>query len=404
MKKVMIRFNIFFNFFCLLLWSTQLNAAVDPLFNRYVAIGDSITHGFQSGSVDETRQPSAYPALLAQLMQTEFNQPLLKFPGYLLNIEDIGHNTLYWWQYYYALIGGQRTDRFKQQTKLNSFGITGADITTIQQTPRPSDNLFEKLGYRFFTLVLGEQSASSSALDQALARQPTFLTIWIGNNDILSAALWTDPSKVTKLDLFSQQFQHLVDRVKQTPSIRGVAIATIPDVASVAYLQETDSPHVPPHSLAAFWNVQVATGDDVLDPEEIKTIRQQSRKINEIIRKTAMANGWALFDAEQAFEEIIAQGYILRDAQGKPTDRVISADYLGALFSLDGVHPSTTGHAVIANYFSRAINETYGTKLGLIDEYAASQADTLYQNPYDPREFINGWEWRIIQFVLTLFM
>jgi len=51
------------------------------MFERYVALGDSITHGFQSGAVDETRQNIAYGCLLADKMNTPFNLPL---PSFLL--------------------------------------------------------------------------------------------------------------------------------------------------------------------------------------------------------------------------------------------------------------------------------------------------------------------------------
>lgn len=379
-----------------------LQAAVDPLFERYVAIGDSITHGFQGGAVDESRQQAIYPVLLAELMQTEFNVPKVKFPGYLVNLEDVGKGTIQWWQYYYVLVGGVRTDRYQQQSTLNNFAITGSDISTIQEKPAKSEDVFDYLGNRLFHLVLGEQG--ESAVEQALARNPTFLTLWVGNNDVLSTALWTDPAKMTPVDVFTAQMNQLVARIKQTPTLKGVAIATVPDVASIAYLQETNDPDVPPRSLAAFWNVDISTEGDVLDPNEIVLIRERAKTINEVIRNVATTNGWALFDAERVFNEVIEQGYILHDAQGNPTNRVISSEYLGALFSLDGVHPSITGHAVIANYFSKAINQTYGTQLGLIDEYAASEKDSLYGEPYDPRGFIHSWEWHVIQFVLSLFM
>lgn len=39
-----------------------------------------------SGAVDETRQNTAYGCLLADKMNTPFNLPLLKFPGYLVNM------------------------------------------------------------------------------------------------------------------------------------------------------------------------------------------------------------------------------------------------------------------------------------------------------------------------------
>ena len=44
-----------------------------------------------------------------------------------------------------------------------------------------------------------------------------------------------------------------------------------------------------------------------------------------------------------------------------------SADFItGGLFSFDGVHPSNTGHAVVANEFIKVINEKYNASIPLV--------------------------------------
>ncbi len=35
----------------------------------------------------------------------------------------------------------------------------------------------------------------------------------------------------------------------------------------------------------------------------------------------------------------------------------------GAAFSLDGVHPTPKGYAIVGNYFIRAINQNFGSTL-----------------------------------------
>ncbi|MBT5231331.1 MAG: hypothetical protein HOM11_13770 [Methylococcales bacterium] len=60
--------------FILLTFSQPLLAAESPLFTKYIAIGDSLTQGMQGTSADETRQPDAYPALLANVMSTQYTQ------------------------------------------------------------------------------------------------------------------------------------------------------------------------------------------------------------------------------------------------------------------------------------------------------------------------------------------
>jgi hypothetical protein len=43
---------------------------------------------------------------------------------------------------------------------------------------------------------------------------------------------------------------------------------------------------------------------------------------------------------------------------------VYTADYIsGGLFSLDGVHPSSRGYAIVANQFISILNSKYGTSI-----------------------------------------
>src|SRR5262249_15050729 len=41
----------------------------------------------------------------------------------------------------------------------------------------------------------------------------------------------------------------------------------------------------------------------------------------------------------------------------------LTTEFLGGLFSLDGVHPTMTAHALITNYFVDTINSFYGTRI-----------------------------------------
>src|SRR5205809_3084518 len=54
---------------------------VDPLFDRYVSVGNSITAGFQSGGINDSTQLQSYAVLLAQAMHSPFFVPSLTKPG-----------------------------------------------------------------------------------------------------------------------------------------------------------------------------------------------------------------------------------------------------------------------------------------------------------------------------------
>src|SRR5215217_9510805 len=54
---------------------------VDPIFRNYVAIGNSITAGYQSGGINDSTQRQSYAVLLARAMGTRFAYPSLAMPG-----------------------------------------------------------------------------------------------------------------------------------------------------------------------------------------------------------------------------------------------------------------------------------------------------------------------------------
>src|SRR2546428_2539024 len=57
------------------------NTPVDPLFDRYVSMGTSITAGVQSARVNDSTQPQSDAGLLARAMRSPLFSPLLYKPG-----------------------------------------------------------------------------------------------------------------------------------------------------------------------------------------------------------------------------------------------------------------------------------------------------------------------------------
>jgi hypothetical protein len=51
--------------------------------------------------------------------------------------------------------------------------------------------------------------------------------------------------------------------------------------------------------------------------------------------------------------------------------------FLGGAFSLDGVHPTNTGYAVIANQFITTLNQQRGTNIPLVDINLVASTDPL---------------------------
>ena len=97
----------------------------------------------------------------------------------------------------------------------------------------------------------------------------------------------------------------------------------------------------------------------VLIPTEVTEIQTATDAYNVTIQNAATNNNLAFVDAKSFMNQLTssagytANGYTL-------TNTYVT----GGAFSLDGIHPSPRGYALIANLFSQAINAKYGSNFG----------------------------------------
>jgi hypothetical protein len=88
----------------------------------------------------------------------------------------------------------------------------------------------------------------------------------------------------------------------------------------------------------------------------------------------------ALVDMFTLFDALRATGVDL-DGDGRVD---LAAGYLGGVFSLDGIHPTRTADALIANAFIAAINARFAQNIPLADVVAVSQRDPLVHHALEP--------------------
>src|SRR5262249_57565965 len=85
-------------------------------------------------------------------------------------------------------------------------------------------------------------------------------------------------------------------------------------------------------------------------------IRGETGQFNYIIASEALYRRAALVDVHGLFQCAAARGIVAGDRQ-------LTTDFLGGLFSLDAVHPTRTGYAVLANAFIHAIQLRFDTRI-----------------------------------------
>ncbi|GAA3947060.1 SGNH/GDSL hydrolase family protein [Hymenobacter algoricola] len=102
----------------------------------------------------------------------------------------------------------------------------------------------------------------------------------------------------------------------------------------------------------------------VLDDAEQPLVLTATTAFNDALKSKANAKGLAIFDANAFFAQIAATGFAINGT-------VNTAGFIsGNLFSLDGVHPTPRGYAVIANEMISVINAKYGSTLQSVNPNA----------------------------------
>jgi hypothetical protein len=200
------------------------NAARGGMFNSYVAIGNSITAGYMSGGIIDSTQRRSYAFLLAQSMGTKFAYPSLAGRGCAPLI------TSFLTQARPAGTTGATCDLRSAASAndvLNNLGVPGA--WSYDPTSRSSAT-----SNALTTLFLG----GMSQVQRARLANPTFASIWIGNNDVLGPASTgcttaatgcpVPLSAITSDAAFQVNYNAIIDSLQiGNPGLKGVLVGVV---------------------------------------------------------------------------------------------------------------------------------------------------------------------------------
>jgi len=389
--------------------------ARDARMRRLVVVGDSLLAGFSSGGFvtrGHAGQVDSAPAFLARRAGVSFPQPLMSNPGVpsQLMIVDANGNG--------QLDPGdvRRTtesigSRARPIRRVRNLAVPGEDSRSVFDTISPTviarqlfhgNDVDGRDVLKF--LILGVPPQSDSVSQITLARdelRPSFLMIWLGNNDVLDMATETSPDAVT-LDpsVFGQRFSRMLDQLADTGA--GMAVANLPDVTGIAALRHAGTEVT--SCRQADGTTRAVASDDllsinmprsqlpvppctaVLGPTERDLARAKilafNAEIATAIAQTEQQRGVqiATVDMFTLFDQFRTQGVDV-DGNGTPD---LTTGYLGGVFSLDGIHPTRTGNALIANAFISAINQRFGDNISPVNVARISTRDPLVNNSFRP--------------------
>ena len=356
-------------------------APVDPLFERYVAIGNSITAGFQSGGISDATQRASFAALIARQARAPYAYASLGTgcPEPIASLTEALSGPI---------DGTCRASGIPGRKQLNNVAVPGADSFDPTAMVPSGDPLT--------TLILD----GKNQVEKALEATPSLVTIWIGNNDVLDAAVLGALTSAlpTAVPVFVDNYARMVNRLiaggVENGVLIGVADVTrIPLLVHASALQngslrfalnlaagETVVIHasctgssalvslaivaaiatgVHPPTIACSPTADPSVGSAfILDVAEQSALRMAVTEYNSYISAKADSIGFAYFDPNPMLEAARGRG----DIPAIP-DVTNFAQPFGPLFSVDGIHPSNGGHVLIANALIDVIAAEYGVRL-----------------------------------------
>jgi len=197
-------------------------------FSSYVSVGNSLTAGFQSNALYESAQKYSYPNLLAhQLRAKDFEQPLISDPGIgspgRIELTNLENSTTR-----YNTNQGQPINTGIGHP-YNNLGVPGIKVDAYQNAP--SNN-------PFYPLIVNNgnpQSPLSNIQAAVQELQPTFVTFWLGNNDILDYVTSGGLRAFTNPVDFQNQYVSAIAQIHGLESSPKILVLNIPSVASIPF-------------------------------------------------------------------------------------------------------------------------------------------------------------------------
>lgn len=325
--------------------SAGANVEVGAEKMAYAALGDSLTAGVQSAGLTAAGQYAAYPSVVARLTDVRFGVPATR----------LGCPV--------PMGGGLQPgscERVVAGVHGSNFAIPGArvrDLYTTRGSETDSD-----LARRIYGLILGP---SQTQVEAAVKSQPSYLTLWIGSNDALTAVTEGDPNLVTPPEEFETHYRRVLEALRPTGA--KMLLLTVPDVTRVPLMStgavlfdkgvaEADcqgSENRLPLTAFLIGQRLSCQTPAALTPEETVTIQATVQAYNAAIYRLGAEFGYDVLAVQPMMDQLDMH---------PATDETSPAPF-GADMSADGIHPSNTGQLKLGYALTEYVSRHWGIGL-----------------------------------------
>jgi lysophospholipase L1-like esterase len=393
-------------------------------FTKYVAVGNSLTSGYADGGLYRDSQLNSYPNMLAGQFAAagggSFTQPLFTEAqaagsGYLklIRVPSLADPTSLITSIGQVAPGAVRVTSTNGGVLYTKFtdanqnlgvpGIRTADILTVGYGSAAGNPYFERL-------VADPTTTYFQYVSNNLTNA-TFFSCWLGNNDALGFATSGGVTPLTTTALFTTNFTAIMNKLTEGGR-KGVVIG-IPNITTAPYFSTLSIPLVlaqinlllnPTTPITALY-IQTATsvratqaGDllmlsnatnyasignstvgtkngpyglsptnplpnnVVLDAGEVTAMTASIDAFNGIMKAQADSKGVAYVDPNTVLTQVGSAAGLTQNGI-----TYTSSFIQGGVFSLDGIHLTPAGYALMANEIIKGINAKYGSTISQVN-------------------------------------
>jgi hypothetical protein len=380
-------------------------AADSPKFDQttMVVVGGGISAGFSGFKLTSDRQAQAWPSLAARQMGTILALPTMResghrvlvnsfqpLPGLLPAVPQSGERGLPFPLFAMNLsvptlnLGG--ATRVRPQPAYEGLKMLPAIEGDLQRTL--VNNI---LGG---PLMVFEKPILLTQVEYAEFLRPTLVFVERGFEDVLYAALTGEAGRITSQASFTADMTEVVRRMRGTAAT--VVVLTVPDPLDTGYfatldetaqaLGRTSSELQSRFGLAA--RDVLTLGGMIEVSDAYRGRRSNTLSAGSVVpAATAAAITAAVGSYNSAIKSVAtAEGALAIEfadlvKQARSGIRVgaatIRGTYGGGFYTDDGLFPTPTGHAIIANAVLQGINSKFGTSFAAVAVDAVARTDSF---------------------------
>jgi hypothetical protein len=389
--------------------------------DRMVFVGGGSLAGYSDGALTADGQKNSVASLLNLQLQAigapEIVNPMVSDVSF--GIDITGTKSVSKLVYKAACDGslGFTTARKASSGDLSIFGniynasnkFTNVSVPFLKSTDLNSTTY--AASNPFFARL--SSGPSSTVVQEATATNPTFFTLMVGEADVLTYAMkGGGTATITPQAQFNSELQTAVDALTANGA-KGV-VTNVPDILDypifttiawnglVLTQEKLSEIEATAPILIALFNLQVGANAFIIDDngttrqmvegeKVLFTVTGDSIKCNpKFGSQTPFQNRHILTLAEIAQIKAATEGYnsaisavaaskglaladictvIGRLKTGYPQNGITMTNKFasGGAFSVDGIHMTPRGNAIIANTIIKAINATYGSSINTLD-------------------------------------